>query len=120
MHNVCFIYIKIRLLNLTVVNHALDENGAYSKKPENIVAKSIQIFVLILRFLPESPRWLYGAGKKEEACKLLVKAAKYNGKEISSKLFGDVDLGPKQTGKIWMLFSDRRLGVRTVIIFYNW
>lgn len=79
----------------------------------------VLVFILYC-FLPESPRWLYSTGKREEASKILEKAAKYNGKDISSKLFDDIDLGKKEAGKIWLLFSDRRLGVRTVIIFYNW
>ena len=78
------------------------------------------MYFSICSFLPESPRWLYGTGRKKEAGLLLEKAAKYNGKEASSKLLDNVVLEKKEAGKIWLLFSDRRLGVRTVIIYFNW
>ncbi|XP_078339711.1 organic cation transporter protein-like isoform X3 [Crassostrea virginica] len=84
------------------------------------VSLPFAILFLLYCFLPESPRWLYGTGRKKEAGLLLEKAAKYNGKEASSKLLDNVVLEKKEAGKIWLLFSDRRLGVRTVIIYFNW
>lgn len=64
--------------------------------------------------------WLYSIGKKEEVSKFLEKVVKYNGKDIFFKFFDDIDIGKKEVGKIWLFFFDCCLGVRIVIIFYNW
>jgi hypothetical protein len=74
----------------------------------------------LYRFIPESPRWLFSTGQTKEAARLLEKAAIYNKREVPSKILEEVTIEKKEAGKIWLLFSDRRLAVRTVIIYYNW
>lgn len=39
----------------------------------------------ILRFLPESPRWMVSMGKYDEAAAILVQIAETNGKSIEKK-----------------------------------
>ncbi|XP_061177531.1 organic cation transporter protein-like [Saccostrea echinata] len=78
------------------------------------------IDALIWWFIPESPRWLFSQGRNKDAARILEKAAKYNKREVSSKMLEDVVIEKKEAGKIWLLFSDRRLGIRTIILFYNW
>jgi hypothetical protein len=48
--------------------------------PSSIFAKII--FFLVLRVLPESPRWLLARGRFEEAEKILKKMARVNGKSL--------------------------------------
>jgi OCT family organic cation transporter-like MFS transporter 4/5 len=76
--------------------------------------------VMFQRLIPESPRWLFSNGRTKEAIVLLEKAAKYNKKEIPSKIFENVTIEKKESGRIWLLFTDRHLGVRTIVIYYNW
>ncbi|XP_061177443.1 organic cation transporter protein-like [Saccostrea echinata] len=84
------------------------------------VAIPFGIDALIWWFIPESPRWLFSRGKNKEATQILEKAAQYNKKELSPKILENVVIEKREAGKIWLLFSDRRLGIRTIIIFYNW
>lgn len=73
-----------------------------------------------LRFIPESPRWLCGKGKLKEATNLLRCAAKVNKTTFSEKMVDNLPIEKKEAGKVWLLFTDRTLGCRTLVIFYNW
>ena len=51
----------------------------------NIVIRD-NVCKCLVRFVPESPRWLYGKGRTKEANAILVKMGKFNGKPLSEKL----------------------------------
>lgn len=51
---------------------------------------------------------------------MLKKAASVNNKEFSEKMVDYLSPETKEAGKVWLLFSNRTLGIRTVVIFYNW
>ncbi|XP_076081367.1 organic cation transporter protein-like [Mytilus galloprovincialis] len=80
----------------------------------------IGLFLALWWFVPESPRWLSGKGRKKEAAALLKHAAYINKTEFSEKVMEELAPEKKEAGKVWLLFSDRTLGCRTVVIFYNW
>ncbi|XP_061177442.1 organic cation transporter protein-like [Saccostrea echinata] len=71
-------------------------------------------------FIPESPRWLCGKGRKQDAAILLKRAAEWNHTEFSPEILDNIAPKEKEAGKVWLLFSNRKLGLRTAIIFYNW
>lgn len=52
--------------------------------------KSLLDVLSILRILPESARWLLTQGRQEEAKKIILKAARVNGKELSESLIEGV------------------------------
>ncbi|KAK3097593.1 hypothetical protein FSP39_011253, partial [Pinctada imbricata] len=91
------------------------------KYTEIIIAVPVALYSLCWFFIPESPRWLVSQGRIEEAKDLLKTAAKVNKKELPEKLLDK--LAPeekKETGKVWLLFTEKSLAIRTCIIFYNW
>ncbi|KAK3098565.1 hypothetical protein FSP39_020715 [Pinctada imbricata] len=78
-------------------------------------------FLLYWWFVPESPRWLLRKGKPEEAKKIILKIAKGNNKEITTKELDNLEADPTaDAGKVWHLFTSRVLLIRTLIIFFNW
>ncbi|XP_076081369.1 organic cation transporter protein-like [Mytilus galloprovincialis] len=83
-------------------------------------AAPVGVFLALCWFIPESPRWLCGKGRKKEAAALLQHAAFINGTEFIEKHMEEIPLEKKEAGKPWLLFSNRTLGCRTVVIFYNW
>ncbi|XP_076081366.1 organic cation transporter protein-like [Mytilus galloprovincialis] len=80
----------------------------------------IGLFTVLWWFIPESPRWLCGKGKLKEAKNLLRCAAKVNKTTFSEKMVDNLPVEKKEAGKVWLLFTDRTLGCRTLVIFYNW
>ncbi|XP_052083729.1 organic cation transporter protein-like [Mytilus californianus] len=85
-----------------------------------VLLGSFMFGVISDSFVPESPRWLSGKGRKKEAAALLKHAAFINKTEFSEKVMEELAPEKKEAGKVWLLFSDRTLGCRTVVIFYNW
>ncbi|XP_052815895.1 organic cation transporter protein-like [Mya arenaria] len=68
----------------------------------------------------ESPRWLISMGRTEEARVIIEKMAHTNKASLPEKLF-DSDTVQKQAGgKLWELFNNKVLFVRTMILFFNW
>jgi hypothetical protein len=93
---------------------------AYNFYLYRLITSTLKSVFIFIRFIPESPRWLFSTGRTKEAVALLQKAAKFNNKEVSSKICDEMTIERRESGKIWLLFSDHRMGVRTIIIYYNW
>ncbi|KAK3087370.1 hypothetical protein FSP39_005127 [Pinctada imbricata] len=86
-----------------------------------ITAPVVAFTVVVFFFLPESPRWLLAQGRDEDVRELLKKAATVNKKELDDGyLKGLVSGEEKETGRVYLLFKNWRLAVRTIIIFYCW
>ncbi|XP_025098001.1 organic cation transporter protein-like [Pomacea canaliculata] len=79
------------------------------------------IFIPILFFIPESPRWLLSRGRRQEASAIVRHAAHVNKVVVSEKVLSLQDLQKDGPGvKFWQLFTHRRLLVRCLIVFFNW
>ncbi|XP_068633876.1 organic cation transporter protein-like isoform X2 [Battus philenor] len=81
-------------------------------------------FLLILWFvLPESPRWLIGRGRTQEAKEIIVKAAKFNRREVPEELDKMLMLSKPETEaeqpSVLMLFQGALLK-RTFCLFLAW
>ncbi|XP_030756859.1 solute carrier family 22 member 3-like [Sitophilus oryzae] len=82
------------------------------------------LFVSFIWLIPESPRWLLVAGKKNKAFKELIFAAKENKRDMPN--FKDTlqnithNKSCKDNGKLKQLFSTRELSKRTILLCINW
>ncbi|WAQ96360.1 ORCT-like protein [Mya arenaria] len=75
-----------------------------------------------LWFFPESPRWLFMQGRLAESEAIIRKAARWNKTSLPDGFFLKVfqtTPEPNQA-QIWHLFRNRTLGLRTLIVFFNW
>ncbi|XP_052805503.1 organic cation transporter protein-like isoform X2 [Mya arenaria] len=71
--------------------------------------------------LDESPRWLISVGRTAEAEKIIQKMAKQNNTQVPEKLFdGNTTATTQAGGKLWELFTNKVLFLRTMILFFNW
>ncbi|XP_060594048.1 organic cation transporter protein-like isoform X2 [Ruditapes philippinarum] len=79
-------------------------------------------FQLFWIIFPESPRWLYTQGRLEECKAIIRKAAKWDKVSLPDKFFNKVfqEVPEPNQGKLWHLFTNRTLCIRTLIIFFNW
>ncbi|CAG5027924.1 unnamed protein product [Parnassius apollo] len=80
--------------------------------------------LLILWFvLPESPRWLIGRGRTQEAKEIIVKAAKFNKREVPEELDKMLMISKPETEaeqpNVLMLFRGALL-MRTFCLFLAW
>jgi len=102
-------------------------------KTLQIVAYLPVLALLGLYFIvPESVRWLIGAGKIEEAKKIIRDAAKVNGKEVPEHLLKAADLfsakveadkalaASAKKATILDLFRPRKMALRTVNMCFQW
>jgi len=80
------------------------------------------ILIYVFRFLPESVRWLLARGRKDEAREILEKVAKENKVHISEDVYESLAEEPvaKSGVSVLDLFRYKRLGVRSLNIFFNW
>jgi len=96
-----------------------------------IVAHLPLIFLLGLYWVvPESVRWLIGAGKLEDVKKIVEDAAKANGREVPVHLlkaativYADKTKNVKKSeGKVTVidLFNTKKMALRTVNMYYQW
>ncbi|XP_062841875.1 solute carrier family 22 member 13b [Trichomycterus rosablanca] len=71
--------------------------------------------------LPESARWLLTQGRQEEAKKIILQAARINGKEVPKSLLDKLEAeNTVRTGSILDLFRVAALRKRTLIMCYIW
>lgn len=98
-----------------------------------IIAYLPIISLLGLYFLvPESVRWLIGAGKMEEAKKIIREAARVNGKEVPEHLLKAADLFSAKTeadkakaasakkATILDLFRPKKMALRSINMCFQW
>ncbi|XP_071441410.1 carcinine transporter-like [Hetaerina americana] len=83
------------------------------------------IFLLIIKMMPESPRWLMARGRPEEAYKILCDIAAVNGRKLPSNALAMLKetvsrCGKEKTFGIASLFSSKRLAGYTLLIFLCW
>ncbi|XP_025097994.1 organic cation transporter protein-like [Pomacea canaliculata] len=79
------------------------------------------IFIPILVFIPESSRWLVSRGRRQEASAIVRHAALVNKAVVPEKMLSLEDLeNDRSGGKFWHLFTNPRLLVRCLIVFFNW
>jgi hypothetical protein len=65
-----------------VFKHVLPSNNGDVDFKNAFICVNIIVCFLVLRVLPESPRWLLARGRFEEAEKILKKMARVNGKSL--------------------------------------
>ncbi|XP_072393158.1 organic cation transporter protein-like [Diabrotica undecimpunctata] len=84
------------------------------------------IFLLIsyIWLVPESVRWLLSKGRNEEAKRILRKAAKVNGKELSEQTLEKLTLSeeekPTETSDILKAMKSTTLNIRLVLCCFCW
>ncbi|XP_034024770.1 solute carrier family 22 member 13-like [Thalassophryne amazonica] len=76
---------------------------------------------LFFWFLPESARWLLTRGRKEEAQKLLERAARINKRKIQNDLLDNFELeNTSKSGSFLDVFRTSYLRKRTILMGWNW
>ena len=86
------------------------------------VSRSISLFLIpfsfVLRFVPESVRWLLVSGHKDKAMAILEKVAQVNKREMPKEDL-NVPYSPPNKGCL-ELFATRKLVILTLIQCYAW
>lgn len=80
----------------------------------------LQVNCIVLRLIPESPRWLISKERYTEAENILHRAAKVNKVVLPEKIVDSKTIESAKEGRLWHLFTSRILFFRTIIIFWNW
>jgi len=75
---------------------------------------------VIIRFLPESPRWMITHDKTREAKQILRLMADRNGMVLPADLEISVPAPTTRRGRLWDLFTRRKTAISTVIQMFSW
>jgi len=68
---------------LTIYYRLISRNWVYPQILGLVITAAPAI--VLAKWMPESPKWLYQKGRYEECCQALEKMAAFNGKELTSK-----------------------------------
>ncbi|PVD29236.1 hypothetical protein C0Q70_11833 [Pomacea canaliculata] len=86
-----------------------------------LLGGSLILGTLADMFIPESSRWLVSRGRRQEASAIVRHAALVNKAVVPEKMLSLEDLeNDRSGGKFWHLFTNPRLLVRCLIVFFNW
>ncbi|XP_074549423.1 solute carrier family 22 member 13-like [Halichoeres trimaculatus] len=81
----------------------------------------LPVLVFLYWFLPESARWFLAHGRKEEARKVLERAARVNKTPVPDKLINQVDMKVSaKKGNMFYIFRIPYLRKHTIIMGFNW
>lgn len=90
------------------------------------------LFLINLRIIPESPRWLLSVGRVKDAKKIILQIAKKNGtleklnKINLNETLKKIDENQHKTGGssikdgFWTLFKKKRLAKNTIMLTIAW
>jgi len=59
-------------------------------------------------------------GRQKEAEIIIQKMAKTNKVNLPEKVLGEDTVAKQKGGKLWELFTNKVLFIRTMILFFNW
>ncbi|MCJ8745789.1 hypothetical protein PDJAM_G00134410 [Pangasius djambal] len=86
-----------------------------------VASAPILILGVYFWILPESARWLLTQGRQEEAKKIILNAARVNGRKVSESLLERLEAeNTVRTGSMLDLFRVTSLRKRTLIMCYIW
>ncbi|KAL8606762.1 hypothetical protein ACOMHN_049591 [Nucella lapillus] len=87
-----------------------------------IAVSCVNLFFIVHYFLiPESARWLASKGRLHEASAIIRKAARKNKASVPERVLSLQGLQTEeQHEKVWHLFTNPRLLLRCLMIFFNW
>ncbi|ESP01377.1 hypothetical protein LOTGIDRAFT_230670 [Lottia gigantea] len=86
-----------------------------------VVAVYVTPVLFFFLIVPESPRWLLTRGYNSKASKIILKSARINNIEFDKELIEGIKVQDKVTKfKFWRMFTNYRLCIRTLIIYFTW
>ncbi|TSK98403.1 Solute carrier family 22 member 13 [Bagarius yarrelli] len=86
-----------------------------------VISAPILILVIYYWILPESARWLLTQGRQEQAKKIILNAARINGKQVPEYLLESLEAETEvRTGNMLDLFRVPSLRRRLLIMCYIW
>ncbi|XP_068604107.1 solute carrier family 22 member 13-like [Brachionichthys hirsutus] len=81
----------------------------------------VLVLAVFFCFIPESARWLITQGRKEDALKVLQRAARVNGRTVPDNLLDNLETNDSpERGSMLDIFRIPYLRKRTLIMGFNW
>ncbi|XP_024082746.1 carcinine transporter-like [Cimex lectularius] len=95
-----------------------------------LTAAPFSVYIFVLCFIPESPRWLMARNHHKEAVKVMKNIARINKRQLKDSFMDLKDMAPLQSGSlecskkkninILDFFRSPNMRMKTILISYNW